>query len=151
MATLEQVREAIRSTFEALWPDVGVYADVPSVVETPAIVIMPVRIDYGSAMGPGVDDEHLLDLFILCSGTVTELSQDSLDSYVSGAGTRSIREAVFKSYAPAGGLPVTFGLTRVSARVLSMESYGVRFQAAGIDHLGAVLRMAVTTAAYIQP
>lgn len=151
MATLEQVREGIQTTFEALWADVGIYADVPSVVETPAIVVMPVRADYGSAMGPGVDDVWLLDLFVLCSGTVTELSQDSLDSYVSGSGPRSIREAVFKSYAPSGGLPVTFGLARTLARVLSMESYGVRFQAAGIDHLGAVLRMEVTTAAYTAP
>jgi hypothetical protein len=151
MASLEQVREALAGYLEGLWPDVGIYADVPSVVETPGIVLMPVRIDYGTAMGQGVDDDLLLDLYILCSGTATELSQDSLDSYVSGAGSRSLREAVFKSYAPAGGLPVTFGLPRVTARVLSMESYGVRFQAAGLPHLGAVLRLTITTSAYLEP
>lgn len=148
MAGLEAVREAMAGYFAGLWPDVGVYPDVPSVVETPAIVPMPVRCDYGAGLGPGVDDEWLLDLFILCSSTVSELGQDYLDAYVSGVGPRSVRQAVFNSYAPAGGIPYTFGLARVTARVLSMESYGIRFQAAGIDHLGAVLRVSITTAAY---
>jgi hypothetical protein len=150
MASLEQIREAAAAYFEGLWDDVGVYSDVPGVVETPALVPMPVRADFGPAMGPGVDDNWIIDLFILCSATVSELGQDYLDAYVSGAGDRSIRQAVFKAYA-GGSPPTTFGLVRVKAQVVSMESYGIRFQAAGIDHLGAVLRMIVTSAAYLEP
>jgi hypothetical protein len=138
MSSLSVIRDAIKSTVGTAIDALSVYDTVPESPNLPALVVMPAEdaADFQTAMGRGLDTWNF-DLFVLCSYAEAELGQDALDSYVTGAGATSIREAIFNAKA--------LGLTDCSAHVASVRNYGARFAAAGIDHVGAVLRLVVLT------
>lgn len=96
----------------------------------------PVTADFLVAMGRGTDTWEL-DLHVLVSDADQQLGQVNLDELVSGAGTRSVRAAVFSTK--------TLGLSNTDAHVAAMTAYGVRFEAPEIDHIGATLRLVVHT------
>jgi myosin-crossreactive antigen len=74
----------------------------------------------------------------MVSRVVPRVGQDSLDAFVTGAGPQSIRQAIF--------LHRDLGLTDgTEAYVKGMSRYGGSFPAASIDHIGAALRLVVTT------
>lgn len=144
MASIEQVRDAVKVTLEARIPGLTVYDTVKLVASLPAVVVIPRTGSFEAGIGPGVDDTYLFDLDVLCSVAVAELGQDSLDALVSGAGPRSIRQAIHSSRDERGD---ALRLPHCKARVTGWSQYATGFETAGIEHVGAVVRLEVVTSA----
>lgn len=136
MASLEQIRDGIKTTLDTNIASLFAYDTVPDVVNLPAVVPVPVEADFAVAMGRGTD-KWTLDLLVLASYAVPELGQDSLDSFVSGAGSNSIRQVVFNNK--------TLGLARTDAHVSALTEYNARFEAANVPHVGGRLTLIVYT------
>jgi hypothetical protein len=136
VASLGAIRTAIKGTVEAAISGLRGYDTVPAVAHVPAFVVEPVAADFDVAMGRGTDTWQL-DLHVLVSDAEESLGQLALDGYISGAGTNSIRAAVFATR----GL----GLTNTDAHVAAVVAYGGQFESAGIPHIGATLRVIVHT------
>lgn len=136
MASLGAIRDAIKTTLESI-EGLRVYDTVPDQVNLPAVLVLPVEANFDKAFNRG-HDAYQIDLFVMTSRTVARTSQDALDAFVTGSGTKSIRAAIFA----AQGLGLNDG---TQAHVTGMSRYGGSFPAAGIDHIGAALRLNVTT------
>lgn len=139
MATLTAIRAAIKTTVHAAVPELHTYDTVPDVVNLPALVVMPdpaVTADFTVAMGRGTDTWNLL-LYVLCPNAEASLGQKALDEYVSGAGDKSVRQAIFHAR--------DLGLAGCDAHVDRCSGYGGRFEVAQADHIGAVLHLVVHT------
>lgn len=115
----------------------------------PCVMAVPIRVVYdpagrGAGWGPGVDDVWQIELWLLLARVEDQVDQALLYELVDGTGPRSIRRATLYARSIRGDV---FGLANVKARLIGTESLGARFTAAGLSHLGAVLRLEVTTAA----
>lgn len=134
---LGDLRAAIKATIETAIPELTVYPTVPDRVILPCVIAMPVTADFPFVMATP-DDEWALDLYVLVSRGDVGLGQDQLDGFISSAGPSSLREAV-------GRFP-TLGIEdgNVRARITGMSNYGGQLEAAGIEHIGATLRLVVT-------
>ncbi|MFH8405572.1 hypothetical protein ACH4FX_12465 [Streptomyces sp. NPDC018019] len=144
MATLGEIKQAVKATLKAHIPRLNVYGDVPDVSQLPAVVVLPAKssagglvCDFNGAMGRGLDTWRL-DLYVLVSRTETTLGQQSLDAYVSGAGKRSLRRVFFEH----SDLGLSDG---TDAHPEGISDYGGNFATASIDHVGAVVRLIVRT------
>jgi hypothetical protein len=135
MATLKDIRDAIKTTLEAAITSLTVYDTVPDTVNLPAVVVKPVLSNFHLAMGRG-SDQWEFDLEVLVSTADLDLGQDALDGFVTGAGSDSIRQAVFNAR--------TLGLSGTDASVSGLTEYGMQ-TAADIPHIAAVLRLVVVT------
>lgn len=142
MASIEQIRDATKTTLEARIVGLTGYDTVKLVASLPAFVVIPRVGSFEAGMGEGVDDTYLFDLDVLCSTAVPELGQDSLDAFISGAGPRSIRQAIYESRDQRGD---ALGLRGCKARVPGWGGYRRGFEAAGLEHVGAVVRLEVVT------
>src|SRR5690242_10970978 len=118
MATLAAIRDAIKTTLEANVAGLTVYDTVPDAANLPAACVVPDTADFEVAMGRGVDTWEF-DLYVLVSTADMDIGQDSLDDFVTGAGSKSIRAAVFANR--------TLGLSGVNAHVSRMSEYGAKF------------------------
>ncbi len=136
MASLGEIRDAIKETLSVI-EGVRIYDTVPDQVNLPAILILPIEADFSRVFGRG-HDEFQFDLFVMTSRTVPRTSQDALDAFLTGSGTRSIRAVIFA----AQSLGLSDG---TQAHVSGMSRYGGSFPAADIPHIGAALRLNVTT------
>lgn len=137
MATLEAIRDGIKTTIETAITTLHVYDTVPDSANVlPAVIVVPFTSDFEVAMSRGTDTWEF-DLWVMVSMSEMGIKQDSLDSYVSGAGISSIRQAIFNNK--------TLGLAGTNAHVSQMLEYGARFATAGYPHLGARLRLLVHT------
>lgn len=139
MSSLAAIRTAIKTTLNAAIADLNTYDTVPDASNLPCVVVAPVNADFDVSMGRGLDTWHI-DLFVLVSDSERKLAQDQLDSFVTGAGPRSIRQAIF--------LERTLGLseaTGTSAHISGMTSYGAKFTMSALPHVGAKLRLTVHT------
>lgn len=136
MASLSAVRDGVKATLASAITDLHVYDTVPERPNLPAVIVQPVSADFTVAMGRGTDTWEF-DLSVLVSAGDIGVGQDALDGYVSGAGARSVRQAVFNAR--------TLGLADTDAHVARMDRYGMQFEAAGVDHVGATLRLIVHT------
>lgn len=136
MAGLGAIRDAIKTTIEANISGLRVYDTVPGVAHLPALVIEPESSDFNVAMGRGLD-EHVINLYVLCTRAVARVGQDQLDAFVTGAGDSSVRQVVFNNK--------TLGLADTQAVVTGMSGYGGTFESAGLPHVGAVLTLRVHT------
>jgi hypothetical protein len=148
---LGDVRAAIKATLldriAGAPPDkLSAYDTVSSAALLPAVVVVPRAAVYEPSMGLGVDDTFEFDLAVLCSTASDELGQRQLDRFLSGAGPRSIRQAIFLSR-ETGRPPRQLGLPNCKARVLRMDGYGMTFDDATGSHVGALLRLQVVLAA----
>lgn len=144
MASLAEIRSALRTTLSEAIPRLNVYAEVPDVSQLPAVVVLPaaasvsgLACDFNGAFGRGLDTWHL-DLYILVARTEAVLAQKALDQYVTGTGAKSIRRIVYES--PDLGL-----LDGTDAHAEGIHMYGGEFQTAKIPHVGAVVRLTVRT------
>lgn len=135
MASLKQIRDAIKTTVESAVPAMHGYDTVPESPNLPAFVVQPIDSDFHITMARGTDTWNF-DLVVLVSWGDSDLAQDELDGYISGAGAASIRQAVFNAR--------TLGLAGTDATVSGVTEYGVK-TAAAVEHLGAVLRLTVHT------
>lgn len=137
MAGLEAIRDAIKTTLEAEVAGLHAYDTVPDATHVlPCVVVMPTTASFDVAMGRGVDTWYF-DLLVMVAAGEMDTAQDALDELVTGAGPRSIRQAIWSKR--------TLGLADVDAHVSGMTGYGLRAEAAGIDHLGARLALVVHT------
>lgn len=135
MASVTEIRDAIKTTIGAAITSLHIYDTVPDSPELPALIVQPTLSDFHVAMGRGTDRWEF-DLIVLVSWGDSDLAQDQLDGYITGAGASSIRQAVFNAR--------TLGLTAVDATIAGLSEYGIK-TAAAIDHVGAVLRLVVHT------
>lgn len=141
MAGLKEIREAVKDTLETAIPSLVVHASVPdSIPVVPAVLVIPWTAEFNVSMGRGTDTWEL-DLLVLVSTTEIGLRQEDLDDYVTGAGAKSIRQAIFNANTPTTGL----GITGTNAHVAQLLEYGARFPVGEIEHLGARLRLIVHT------
>lgn len=136
MASLSAIRDAIKATIENNIADISGYDTVPDASNLPAFVVVPDTADFDVAMGRGLDT-YDFDLYVLVSVNEMDLRQDELDTYVTGAGSKSIRQVVFQNK--------TLGLTNTNAHVTGMTSYGDKFSMSDLQHIGAVLHITVHT------
>lgn len=144
MATISEIKQGLRAILKARIPDLMVYGDVPDVTQLPAVVVLPARptmtglvCDFDGAFGRGLYTWHV-NVFILVARTDGAAAQRALDAYISGSGPLSIPQAVYES--------ADLGLGgSTDAHALGIHDYGGSFEAAGIDHVGAVMRLIVRT------
>lgn len=135
MAGLSAIRIALRNLIKTGIPELVVYDTIPEVAQMPALVICPESCDFTKAMRRG-HDEYQFELFVLVARTETEVAQNRLDQYITGAGAKSIRQLI---YGADGFLEGTSGI------VTGMKGYGGSFSNAGLDHVGAMLTLTVIT------
>ena len=136
MATLAQVRDGISTTLQAAISGLSVYPRVESAINLPAVVVAVADgIDYMVVMNRATMTWEL-DLHVLTSATINQLGQLDLDELIDISGARSIPQALYGA---------DLGLAETQAHVESMSGYGGQIEAAGIDHIGATLRVIVHT------
>ncbi len=135
MATLSQIRTAVKTIVESPTANLKVYPRIPGTPTSRAAVLRIATADFAVTMGKGFDTWNL-DLIVLLSTGDLDVAQQHLDEYIDGGGSNSIRAAVFAT----PGL----GLSNTSAHIAGVVGYGP-FDAAAYDHVGAILRLVVTT------
>lgn len=134
MASLAQIRDAVRTVLVAADDRLNVYPRFSSQLVLPCVVIAPDDADYDQVFGRA----HMtwnLNLYVLAQSTVNELGQYDIDEYIDIDGPRSIVKALYGEDLELAGTQV---------HVASMSSYGT-FEAAGVEHIGAVLSLTVHT------
>lgn len=133
-SSLTDIRNALATTLNGL--GLQVYSTVVDVVNTPACVIdmaQQTSIDYTSAMHMGGDMYHF-ELLIFVANTDTKNTYAILDQYVTGKGAKSVRQTLFSG----------IGLADVDAMAISVRGYGGSPKIAGIEMIGAIMRVVVT-------
>lgn len=144
MASLSEIRAALKATFKANIPNLNVYAEVSDVTQVPAVVVMPARpttgalvCDFNGAFGRGLDTWNL-ELYVLVARTDAVLAQQALDQYVTGAGPKSVRRILYEN----SDLGLADG---TDAHAEGVSAYDGAFETAGIPHVGAIVRVTVRT------
>lgn len=135
MATLGQIRNAIKPLVEGENIGLKVYPRVPSTPTARALVVRPATADFDQAMRKG-NDQWFLDLVLLMASSNLDVAQQHLDEYIDGAGPKSIRSLIFANR--------TLGLERTAAHVSGLVFYG-QLEEAEYPHLAGILRMFVIT------
>lgn len=142
MATLEEIREAVRVTIEENLDGVKCYKNIPeNALVLPAVIVQPDMADFDVAMGRGTD-QYDFTLLVLVGYNHIETAQAKLDPFVTGSGPKSVRQCIFNNK--------TLGIAGdVNAHVSRMFDYGMRFspdtQGRGTETLGARLALTVFT------
>lgn len=135
--TLGELRDAIKATLQIELPELNVYQQVVDSPNLPCVMVLPVAA--GFATGVGGDDDWDFDLYVLVSKSDTGLGQDALDAYISSGGDKSIRRVIWRF----DDLGIDGADASVRAQITTMSNYGGQIEAAGIDHIGATLRLNV--------
>lgn len=136
MASLAQIRTALKTTITAAVPALFGYDTVPQVANLPAFVVVPRTTDFNVAMGRGTDT-YEFDVIVLVSRGDDGLAQTALDAYINGFGSSSIRQAIWGAR--------TLGLSNVDATVTGMSTYGGEWDIGELPHMGAALKVRVHT------
>lgn len=141
MSSVGVIRKALQSTIQAyLGTAQMVYDTVPGITELPGIVIEPAKADFLGAMGRGTD-EWYFNVMVFASRADEQNGQNNLDEFLSGAGPKSIRQAIFQT--------PTLGLSDSTAVVEAMRGYGGTTKEAGQGVVGAILVVCVYTSGTI--
>lgn len=135
MATLAEIRTAIKTVIEGSTTGLKVYPLIPGTATGRCVVVRPVNADFAVTMGRG-SDTWALDLQVLVPGSDLDVAQTHLDGYIDGGGANSLRALIFANR--------TLGLANTDAYISGLAGYG-SFEAAGYQHVGAVLRLSVQT------
>jgi hypothetical protein len=148
MPALETILDAMAGWYAEACGLTG-YGYVEPAPVVPCVMTVPVTVRYdpagrGAGWGPGTDDVWQVELWLLLARVEDKVDQRLLYELVDGAGPRSIRRATIHARSIRGDM---YGLRNVKARLLGTDSLGARFTAAGLSHVGAVLRLEVITAA----
>lgn len=136
MATLGEIREAIKSTVEPEAVGLKVYPRIPGTAMSRCLVIRPSTADFLVVMRKGFDTWNFDLVVLLTSNGDLDVAQRHLDEYIDGGGSKSIRAAIFQNK--------TLGLPDTDAHISGLAGYGP-FDFAAYDHVGAILRLVVTT------
>lgn len=134
MPTLSEVRQALVDTINAnVQDELYVYSRIQDVVELPAVMAMPLSMDYMVSAGETSMPE--IYLYVLCQRADTDMGQEQLDGYIANSGPNSIPRAVNQH--------ANLGLDNCDATLYAMHGYGGSFVTAGIPHVGAVLKVKI--------
>ena len=135
MASLSSIRTGL-STRLATISGLSVYSYVPDSIEPPtAVVGVMSSVDYDSTMSRG-SDMYEIPLYLYVSRVDAELSQDSLDEFLAGSVSSSIKQAIEGD--------TTLGGVVSSARVVEASNYGV-YTINSIDYLGVEFSVEIIT------
>lgn len=137
MATLREIRTAIKETLETNIPGISVYAKVPEDVTEPAIAIYPADTNYLHTFG-GATSKWEFDLLVGAAGAEDEIAQDPLDDLIDGVGDRSIFAVLLANQ--------TLGREDCSVcEPIRMSSYGAKIKFGSTELFGAIIRIGVVT------
>lgn len=136
MATITAIRDALKTTIEANISGLRVFATMPDVTEGHSLLVEPVEASFSKAFQRGTD-EWTFNMYVMVPWVETRKAQDNLDPYVSGSGTKSVRQVIFNNNTLGGVVDDAF--------VKGMRGYGGHFQIAKIAHVGAILDLTVIT------
>ncbi|MFF8831383.1 hypothetical protein [Streptomyces sp. NPDC015131] len=137
MASLSQIRDAIKATLQSKIPGLHVYDTIPDIVQAPAAVVAPDKANFAVAMACGSDEWDFL-IFVMMPRTDVRAAQDHIDPYLTGSGPKSIRQVFFKH----SDLGLADGTDCFAKGV---EKYGAEYEFGRITYIGAAVRLCVTT------
>lgn len=138
MATLATIRGTLETEVAAaLGAGTQVLSELTANPPLPCVAFVPDVADFDVAMARGTDTWEF-DVFVLVPSANVEVGQVRLDPYVSGAGSLSVRQAVFNARS-------AFQAAGFDAHISAMTSYGGQFEKVGEQHVGASLRLIVHT------
>lgn len=140
MASLNEVCVALATTVQNYCDldgeQVNVYSSPADIQLLPGIIVEPDDGNFEISMAG--DTTWMLRIYVLCSiAGSTEAGLKQLNNLVDGWGPASIRQIVFEH----GEL----GLADTSAFVKSVAGYTGAFEAMGLNAVGAILSVEVTT------
>lgn len=136
MASIGEIRAALKETLETAISGIHVHDKMVGIVNVPAVVVQPVEADFEVAMGRGLDAWNF-DLIVLASKADERTSQERLDELVDGGGDKSVRKAVFSNN--------TLGLPSTNAHISGMSGYNGQYTVGSFTYAGATLHLAVRT------
>ncbi len=136
MASLEQVRLAFKATVEAAIPNFMVHELVVAKPVPPCALLTPEEADFAVAMARGTDTWSF-EVDVLAPTADLAVGQSVLDQYVTGAGSKSIRQVIWNAR--------SLGLAGTDAHIAGLVRYGGLYEYAGGQHVGATLRLIVHT------
>lgn len=134
MAELAEIRDAIKTTIENNISGLRVYDTIPDVTNLPAVVPFPKSCDFNGAMGMGLDTWEI-DLLVLVSpGADRRRAQETLDGYITGRESKSIRKVLFENS--------DLGLTDAFIHPTGVSGYGGSWET-HVESVGAILHTTV--------
>ena len=95
MASLTVVRSGVKDRLATI-DGLRASATLPSVINPPAAWVMPAPgrfIDWDTTMSRGTDDMYLV-VYLVVGKASDRAAQDTMDAYLAGSGTQSIKAAV---------------------------------------------------------
>lgn len=137
MASLQSVRDGIKTTLESNVNGLRVYDIVPDYsINFPVAIVLPVSIEFNVAMQRGTD-LYTFDILVAVERGNSRTAQDKLDAYITGAGSSSLRQAIFNNR--------TLGLDNTDATITGVSNYAGDVNLNGIDAVGANISLEVYT------
>jgi hypothetical protein len=137
MASLQQIRDGLKTTLENNITGLRVYDVVPDYsINFPVAIVLPTTISFGLAMQRGTD-LYNFDILVAVQRGESRTAQDALDLYITGAGSSSLRQAIFNNR--------TLGLSDTDASVTGVSNYAGDVNLNGIDAIGANISLEVYT------
>lgn len=141
MATLQAIRDGIKMVTTGQISSLHGYDTVPDVTQLPAFVVgvdPKESCDFTGAMGRGMDTWNILIYILVARGSDVRAAQEQLDQYLTGGGSKSVREALWNR----SDLGLNDG---TDLTVTGLERYGGSFDTANIPCIGAIVRTIVRT------
>jgi len=137
MASLQEVRDGIKTTLESNVSGLRVYDVVPDYsINFPVAIVLPLNIEFNVSMQRGTD-LYNFDILVAVERGNSRTAQDKLDAYITGQGSSSLRQAIFNNR--------TLGLTDTDATISSVSNYAADVNLNGIDAIGANISLEVYT------
>ena len=137
MASIQQIRDGLKTTLENNITGLRVYDVVPDYsINFPVAIVLPTTITFGLAMQRGTD-LYNFDILVAVQRGESRTAQDALDLYITGAGSSSLRQAIFNNR--------TLGLSDTDASVTGVSNYAGDVNLNGIDAIGANISLEVYT------
>tara|TARA_R100000697_G_scaffold107122_1_gene121787 strand:+ start:1282 stop:1704 length:423 start_codon:yes stop_codon:yes gene_type:complete len=136
MATMAEIRDGLKTTVSNI-SSLRCYDVIPdNAINFPVALFIPTNIEFDLAMQRGTD-LYTFDMIVAVQRTDARTAQDKLDEFVSGSGSKSIRQIIYNNK--------TLGLADTDARVVNMTNYSADFNLNGIDGIGANFEIEVYT------
>lgn len=134
MASVSAIRDGLKTRLATI-SGLNAYDTVPGDIITPAAIVQPGNplLLYDTTMGRG-GDELRFTVTLLVSTVVDDVAQDSLDAYLAGSGSSSVKTAIEADGTLAGAAHYTV--------VTQVTSYGL-LEWAEVTYLGAELLVEV--------
>jgi len=140
MASLSEIRTALKATIETAVSGLTGYETVPEAVNVPAFLVVPRATEYSKTFARGFDS-YTFDVIVLVSRSDDRLAQLALDPYITGSGDASVRQAIWNNRS----LGIGTDADTVEATVTAMAEYGATYTFGNTEYAGARLSVTVLT------